>query len=93
MKIYFAEVEKKDTETLGESKFFQYGAKYYDYMVELTADGIVIRDSIDRVFPLWHGDLEDLIKALILLRKPCGVLAAAEVVLDSINAQNATTVI
>ncbi len=63
MKVYFGLV---DYETEGE--VFEFDHMEYDFVLENTGDGIVIRDAMDRYVPIGYAAALDLIKALKMMK-------------------------
>jgi hypothetical protein len=73
MKIYFGEIDYENYES-----FIEFEGEEYDFSLEVTDDGVVIKDALDRYVPFNHAAALELYEALKYSKKYIKGFADAE---------------
>jgi hypothetical protein len=84
MDIYFGEVSSKVVNDFG-GEYFQWGDKYYDFILKVEEHGITIKDASGRYVPLAHSSVLELFKAVKCVKGMSKSMAKAEELIDHIN--------
>lgn len=84
MNIYFGKVPQEDVISFG-GEFFKHAGESYDFVLQVSSESFVIKDSCGRYVPFAHGDCVKLLHALNVIKEQCFTLAAAESIINSLD--------